>query len=91
MNYEDKYEGAAARLWCLPQHGKKEMDVDFALSIAAFGRECAAQAYEDAMKIAERTANEYLDWSPVAWNACDDVRIDLRIKLDALRQGDESK
>ena len=62
-----------------------------AAEIAAFGRECAAQAYEDAMKIAERTANEYLDWSPVAWNACDDVRIDLRIKLDALRQGDESK
>ena len=30
----EKAREIAAQLWCLPQHGKKEMDADFAESIA---------------------------------------------------------
>ena len=46
----DKYTDTAAQLWCLPQHGKKEMDTDFAYSIAAALRQCAEEAREAAEK-----------------------------------------
>jgi len=38
MTHEERkthYRGIAARLWCEPQHAHKEMDVEFAESIAA--------------------------------------------------------
>ena len=41
----DKYIAKAAQLWCLPQHGQKEMDTDFAYSIAQALRESAADAF----------------------------------------------
>ena len=31
----DQWTAKAAQLWCLPNHGKKEMDCDFAFDIAA--------------------------------------------------------
>ena len=34
MNAKIKYIEMAAQLWCLPQHSKKVMDPDFAMSIA---------------------------------------------------------
>lgn len=43
----DKYTDKAAQLWCLPQHAKKEMDVEFAQSIVQALREVAAEAFEE--------------------------------------------
>jgi len=34
MNITKKDIATAAQLWCLPQHSKKQMDPDFAISIA---------------------------------------------------------
>ena len=45
---QDRYTDRAAQLWCLPQHAKKEMDADFATSIAQALRESAAEAFEEA-------------------------------------------
>ena len=43
---QDKYSDKAAQLWCLPQHAHKEMDVDFAMSIAQVLREVAEEAVD---------------------------------------------
>jgi len=51
----DRFDEMAAQLWCLPQHGKKEMDAGFAVSIAAALRRVAeerdAELAENKIKI----------------------------------------
>lgn len=52
----EKAVNAAAQLWCQPQHEKKEMDPDFAISIAhaldAFAAEAVKAEREGILRIA---------------------------------------
>lgn len=58
----DKYTDIAAQLWCKPQHSMKEMDVEFAMSIAQALRESAAEAFEEAARfVRENVAGSSAD------------------------------
>ena len=52
----DQYQTIAAQLWCLPQHGSKEMDCDFAQSIADALKQCAKEARREAFLEAAKVA-----------------------------------
>lgn len=54
----DRFEERAAQLWCEPAHSAKEMDVEFAASIAQALRETRNQALEEAAAMIERNEVE---------------------------------
>lgn len=52
MNQTDP-RAVAAQLWCLPQHAHKEMDVEFAESIAHALADAERRGLERAAKVAD--------------------------------------
>jgi len=58
--------GIAARLWCEPEHSRKEMDADFAMSIAvAIDKErqnSFLEGRDAAIANGAMTAYDFLNW-----------------------------
>ena len=67
----------AAQLWCKPEHGHKEMDVNFAMSIAAALRKAKADGMRGVIPILDdlplSEVVEYVGVGEIA-NAIDEVR-----------------
>jgi hypothetical protein len=62
MTKPDKWTAVAAQLWCKPEHSKKEMDVDFAQSIAQALRD-AEKAGMDAVEHLIKNCEGDLDYA----------------------------
>ena len=74
---QDRFTDGSAQLWCLPQHAQKEMDVDFAFSIAAWGRKLYAEGLaEGEAKLAKAEANNTADPALKPGPACGGCGLD---------------
>ena len=73
----------AAQLWCLPQHAHKEMDVEFAESIAQALADDRRRVWEEAAKVCEEIFDASTDRDAVFFEALLDAAKAIRAKAPA--------
>ena len=83
----DQYQTIAAQLWCLPQHGSKVMDCDFAQSIADALEKCA----EEARKEAFLEAAKYIECQGLPDTYSEPCLIEFAKEIRSMARAAESK